>query len=74
MLGVIRRRRARKRVLLAARGVAVSYTPELSIYKYDPDDLYELRQAVDELYTLEGQPGSVLHGPAGDAECNNTYR
>jgi hypothetical protein len=47
-------------VLLAARGVAVSYTPELTAHQYDPDDLEELRRAVVALYACEGEHGVVL--------------
>lgn len=56
----LKRRRARAQVLLAARSVAVSYTPELDRHQYDPDDLEFLRESVAELYRLEGEEGAVL--------------
>jgi hypothetical protein len=49
---LIRRRRARKEIILAAQLVETSYEPSLHL-KYDPDDLEFLRRAVVKLASLE---------------------
>jgi len=49
---LLRRRRARKDVLLAAQLVESSHEPGLR-FEYDPDDLEHLRRAVVELRSTQ---------------------
>lgn len=52
MRRLLARRRARRAVVLAAKCVESSYEPGLA-YEHDPDDLNDLRSAVDALRELE---------------------
>jgi hypothetical protein len=53
---IFKRFKARREVMLAARGVAASYEPSLAVHQFDPDDLAHLRAAVERFDAADPLP------------------